>query len=306
MREQETTKYEYKHSSLKAIEESRIAFLKYYKKHDFLKKIVFVIGTLGMLFFLLFFQGLFPNLSAGVSIGLAIACVVLMLVYSTIVKKVINLKMSDYFKTFYRCTNEYTLSNNSAISDVILEEPGKISKEEFIENGIYKDIFEVGSRGLTSFKYKKMKAKVCDCAGQVRGDKKVTPAFVGKYLTSAAKYDGEKPIILYVKGKELPLPPTNIIDKKPVLNDDKMVIYTNFTNWKKVLTPKIMKKIDELKTNKLFVDFTICLKNKKQYVCMGYNDPLMIPPLENAFNPNPTMQYKKDLEKVLEIMEALQ
>ena len=67
--------------------------------------------------------------------------------------------------------------------NVILQEPGKISIDFFRQNNLYKDIIEVGSRGLTEFTYNKIPMQIVDCAGNVRADKRIKPVFVGKYLS---------------------------------------------------------------------------------------------------------------------------
>ena len=84
-----------------------------------------------------------------------------------------------------------------------------------------------------------------------------------------------------------------------------MVVYSNNKDWKKIANPSLIKLIDEIKTNKLLVDLSISVVNGMQFVAMGYDDPLMVPPFEQEFDSKPIEQYKKELSLVLKVMEAL-
>ena len=55
--------------------------------------------------------------------------------------------------------------------------------------------------------------------------------------------------------------------------------------------------------NKELVDLSISLQKGRVFVCMGYDDPLMVLPLQNQFDPKPTEIFKKDVVKVLKLIE---
>ena len=294
----------YPHEALENIENVRAGFYQKFKTHDTMKKVVFAVCFIGMIAGLVIGLRIGGKTMSFFTIGLPLIMLGIMLVYGVIVKRFMDSKMREFFKIYYKGINEYVLSNKD-IKDVMLCEPGKISKEEFINNKIYKDIFEVGSRGKTEFTYKKLHMYVADCAAQIKGNKRIYPVFVGKYLECPAKVKDVEPTIVYLKGTGTVLPPTNIDGMKVVLDNKTMVIYSNSKNWKTTISPKIIKLLEEIKTNKLLVDFTISVHNKKAYVCMGYDDPIMVPPFMSEFDPAANIQYKGELEKVLKVVEAL-
>jgi hypothetical protein len=146
---------------------------------------------------------------------------------------------------------------------------------------------------------------IVDCAGNVRAEKRVRPVFVGKMLRAKAVYKGEKPILVYLKGNERALPPTNVDNIKNVFEDQKMVIYSDYADWKKVLTGPVMKALEAIKVNKILVDVAISIYEEKVFVMMGYDDPLMILPLQSEFDSKPTEIYKGDITEVVKLVEAL-
>ena len=293
----------YPHEALEHIENVRVEFYKKFKLHDRLKKAVFAICFIGMIVGFL----LGTKIGDGgpfFTIGIPLILLGIMLVYGVVVKRYMDAKMREFFKIYYRGINEYVLGGKD-IKGVSLCEPGKISKEEFIANKIYKDIYDVGSRGKTEFTYKKFPMFVVDCAAQIKGNKRIYPVFVGKYLECPSKVKDEEPTIVYLKGTGTVLPPTNIEGLKVVLDNKVMTIYSNSKNWKAIISPKVIKLLEDIKTNKLLVDLTIGVHNKKAFICMGYDDPIMVPPFMGEFDPKPNIQYKGELEKVLKVVEAL-
>lgn len=297
----------YKSSYLQEIENARVEFFKRYSLHESLKRVVFFISIVVIIFCLLVLPSIWTNggsSALAIEFGVPMIFLALILVYSIIVKSMINKKMSEFFTLYYKNTYKFAL-DNKGVSDVVLEEPGKISLEDLVESDMYKDLFEVGSRGLVTFKNSSIPCSIVDCAGQIKGEKRILPVFVGKYVRSTCSYKGKDSIIIYLRGEGKPLPPTNIDGKKVVLDNKKMVVYTNSKDWKKVLSGKVMKAIESIKTNDLLVDLAISLRNGKAYVAMGYDDPLMVPPLQNALDEKPVTQFKEDLVDVLTLLKEL-
>lgn len=293
----------YPHAALENIENVRVEFYKKFKLHDRLKKAVFAVCFVGMI------VGFILGTKIGdggpfFTIGIPLILLGVMLVYGVIVKRFMDAKMREFFKIYYKGINDYVFDGKD-YKEVALCEPGKITKEEFIPNKIYKDIFEVGSRGKTTFTYKKLPMFICDCAAQIKGNKRIYPVFVGKYLECPSKVKDEEPTIVYLKGTGTVLPPTNIEGLKVVLDNKIMTIYSNSKNWKTTISPEVIKLLGAIKTNKLLVDLTIAVHGEKAYVCMGYDDPIMVPPFMNTFDASPDIQFKGELEKVLKVVEAL-
>ena len=124
-------------------------------------------------------------------------------------------------------------------------------------------------------------------------------------LRAKAKYEGDIPVFVYLKGNDRALPPTNMEGIENVQEDQQMVIYTNYKDWKKVLNPNTLKAISAIKTDKLLVDVAFSIYGGKLFVMMGYDDPLMVLPLQQEFDYKPTESYKKDMAVIAKAVEAL-
>ncbi len=302
--------FEYSDDSLKQIEENRKVFLSFYNKQKIIKWVVGII----CLVIVVCAWVLLPNIGKDsdgkqaswvmptmvITVALAL---VLTFTYSLLIKRVINRKMREYFTNYYQCVSDFTLKGKQ-FSNIQIQTPGKIEKIQFDENLLYKDVVDVGSRGLTDFDYNGLHLMVVEAAAQVKTDKRMLPVFVGKYLVGPASYDDANPIIIYIKGDKRALPPTNIDEIKNVLEDDKFLVYSNNANWKKVLTKDILSKIKKIKTGKQLIDVAISLHNGKIFVCLGYDDPTMVLPLEHGFDPSPMMEYKEELLEFCQLIEA--
>lgn len=303
--EVETTKYP--HASLQKVENEREVFWKSYKIHNTLKMIVMMICLVAIIIAFIVFPKVLsnnPSLQTGLTIVVAIAALGGTYGYSVYVRKKFDRKMKVYFDLYFNSVNDYVFGGND-FKEVELQNPGKITLDEFNECKLYKDVIEAGSRGLTKFKYKGLDMSIVDCAGNVKDEKRMRPVFVGKMLRAKASYKGENPVFVYLKGNERALPPTNMEEIKNVLEDQKMVVYSNYKDWKKVLTGPVMKAIEGIKVNKILVDLAVAIYNEKVYVMMGYDDPLMVLPLQNEFDAKPTEIYKKDMAAVVKVVEVL-
>lgn len=298
-------KVEYPHAALQKVEEERKAFWKSYKTHNTIKMFVMMICLVAVIVAFIVFPQILPkNLQLGFTIGLAVIALGGTYGYSVFVRRKFDRKMKEYFDLYFNSCNEYVYGEKP-FENVELQSPGKITLDEFNECKLYKDVIESGSRGLTTFKYNNVEMSVVDCAGNVKAEKRMKPVFVGKMLRAKAKYLGEEPVFVYLKGNERALPPTNMEGIEGVLDNEKMVVYSNYKDWKKVLKPGVMKALDAIKTDKILVDLALAIYGGKVYVMMGYDDPLMVLPLQNTFDYKPTESYKKDMTFVCKLVEEL-
>ncbi len=310
LHEKTVESFEYSDDSLKQIEEDRKVFLANYKKQNIFKWIVGII----CLAIVVTTWILVPNLGTNdgvradwvmpIMITVIALCLLATFTYSVLLKKSLNKKTRSYFDAYYENMNKYVFEDSS-YSDVTLQKPGKIAPVEFTENQIYRDVIDVGSRGLTEFKYHDSLMMIVEAAAQVKTDKRMTPVFVGKYLVGPSSYTEEEPIIIYIKGDKRALPPTNVDALKNVYDENDVLIYSNNSNWKKAVSTKALNKIKKVKTGGQLVDVAISLISGKTYVCLGYDDPTMVLPLEHAFDPSPMMEFKEDLLEFCQIIEAL-
>ena len=297
----------YPHPSLQKVEEERQVFWNSYKLHNTLKMVVMIICLAAIIVAFIVFPKVLgdkPKLQTGLTITVAIVALAGTYGYSVFVRRKFDRKMKAYFDLYFRSVNEYVFGDKG-FSEVELQIPGKITLDEFNECKLYKDVAEAGSRGLTNFKYNKIEASIVDCAGNVKAEKRMRPVFVGKMVRAKASYEGETPVFVYLKGNERALPPTNLEEVKNVLEDQKMVVHSDYKDWKKVLNSGVMKALAAIKVDKILVDVAISIYGGKVYIMMGYDDPLMVLPLQQEFDSKPTEIYKDNMACIGKLLEAL-
>ena len=302
----EPAKPVYDSEELQNIEDERVLFLNKYRSGNRLKSILFFL----VMFLMVATFIIIPNVGQGASwqlptmISIAVVLLVGVLVYSYLTRKKMQQQMREYFSVFYGNMNQFVFSSKS-FDKVVFENPGKIEDHLFLDSNLYKDVLEVRSRGATTFEFEHKPMLVCDCAGSVKAYKRVQPIFVGKYLVTGNKYDGKEPIYIYIKGDQRALPPTNLEEVKVVKDDKVMSIYTNNSIWEKTLTPSVMKIVNSLKPNKELVDIAISIQPGTTYIALGYDDPLMVVPLDRQFDQGPVKIYKKDILKACQLSKEL-
>ena len=302
----EPVKPVYDSEELQAIEDERVKFLGEYRSGNRLKSIIFFI----VMFLMVGTFIIIPNVGQGaawqlpVMISVAVVLLGCVLGFSFLTRKKMTQKMRNYFSIFYGNMNKYVFGSKS-FDKVVFENPGKIEDHLFLDSNLYKDVLEVRSRGATTFEYEQKPILVCDCAGSVKTDKRVAPIFVGKYLVTGNKYEGKDPIYIYIKGDQRSLPPTNLEEVKVVKDDATMAIYSNDTKWEKTLNTKVMKIVHSMKPNKELVDIAISIQPGTTYIALGYDDPLMVIPLDRPFNQEPVKGYKKDVLKACQLAKEL-
>ena len=297
----------YNDKPLEDIEIEREKFFKTFRVQNTFKWVAAVICIGAIIFGFAGIPNILPDngkLAQGLSLGICIAAAAIMIIYSVVTKRMMNTKMRKYFNFYYKKVNENAF-DQEGFADAVLQEPGKIDLQFFRDCNLYKDVVDVGSRGLTEFTYHGIPMRIVDCAGNIKDDKRMRPVFVGKLLHCATKYLGEQSIVIYFKGDERALPPTNVSELKVIEDNEKYIIYSNSAEAKKVVKPAIKKMLDGIKMNKFLVDLSISMHDGKIFVLFGYDDPIMVLPLQYQFDPKPNEQFKKDLAEVLKVVEAL-
>jgi hypothetical protein len=297
---------QYPHEALKRVEDTRLVFWKSYKLHNTFKLIVMMVCLAAIIVAFIVLPNIIKNSSAqlGLTIGIAVLALGGTYGYSLFVRKKFERKMKEYFELYFNCCNEYVYGEKP-FSNAELQNPGKITLDEFNECGLYKDVLEAGSRGLTNFKYNDLEMSIVDCAGNVKAEKRMKPVFVGKMVRATAKYDGEYPVYVYIKGNERSLPPTNMEGVEAVQDGEKMVVYSNYKDWKKVLNGPVVKALEAIKTDKILVDVAFSIGKGKVFAMLGYDDPLMVLPLQQEFDYKPTEIYKENMGVICKVIEAL-
>jgi len=293
-------------SRLQKIEDVRVVLNDKYKKHSILKNVVVFAALLIVGFACLGVTNLVSDSKVGTALMviLVVLAIAGMLLYSTLIKKKMDKLMKNYLETYYKEMNEYTFED-SQYHDVELQKPAQLNKTQFDENLMFKDTVSVGSRGLTSLTYKDLPIMICDAASQYNNGKRLAVSFAGKYLFTKASYEKEEPIIIYLKGDERTLPPTNVEGYELVSDDDGILIWTNNKEWEKTINASFKKALKGIELNKYLVDVSLSVYSGRVFVCMGYDDALMVLPLQNSVRPAPYDSFKEDLKSVLKVVEVL-
>lgn len=297
-------------NNLKSIEEERQKFFKVVKKQNIIKWANSFLSIGLLVFAWIYFIGgkqwqNVPAVRYGCGISLTVVAVGLMIGYYVIVKKYNDKKMSEYLKLYYGAMNAYTFGNER-YKDVHGDIAAKIDHSDFLDSRAYKDVSQLSSRNVVSFLVDgKVKTKICDCAAQKSTVKRLEPLFIGKYIIADNTYTGNDEIIITLLGNSRSLPPNNLDVLPKVSSTKKQVIYTNNKNYESVVNSKVRQAIAQLVTNNVLVDCFISITKGKTYIGLGYDDCLMVVPLQQKFNPIPLECYKKDMQTIADIIVNL-
>jgi hypothetical protein len=298
----EPTSYAYNDPLLKNIEDARLAFYATYKKGNLIKWIVTAVVLAMIIAGWLVPTFAFANTNWGfyVTLGVVVVAIAILGIYSFLYKKKMDVAMKDYFAKYYEFNNKYVFGDK--VTDLTGTVDDKLDPEIFKAAGLYKDVIKVGSRETLHFNYQGQACVMSDCAGQIKGAKALQTVFVGKLLVVPNSYQGPD-CIIYLKGNKRALPPTTLEDYDVFEDSHTMVIYGS-AGVKRLLTRPVRQALAQVQTNDTLVDLAIAVKEGKTYFAMGYDDNLMVLPLEKAFNPAPTEELKADTALVFDIVDA--
>lgn len=298
----------YSDENLGKIEEHRKELFAVYKKQN-LWKWVFSLISISILVFA--FIGV-PNILPGedqntlrltLMIVLAAISLLMMFSYSFFLRRALNKKVRTYFDNVYTCLNAYHFDSPNVSVDTV-EVSKALSKVQFDEAHLYKNVLQVNSRNLVEVKYKNINVLIADAAGQINDGKRLRPIFVGKFIEAPFAYKDD-PIIVYAKGDKRSIAPTETDDMKLVYDDEKMAVYSNNSDWNKIVNAKFKEHLFKIKLDKTLIDIAISIRDGKVFFCLGYDDDLMILPLEKKFLERPNVEFKEDLYNVFDFIEYL-
>lgn len=304
----EQSSYEYTDDLLDNIEKARIAFYKEYKKFNGIKIAISVVGLAVIILFwilpnVLKWGGDNSMVPMVVSLSVAAGVLALLGVMSFLTRKANDKRVKTYFGVLYENLNRY-LFNGIPVENIQGKVEDKISKDEFAACGMYPGASSIGSRDNITFAYRDMDCALADAAAQKEAGKAMQTVFVGKYLRTANNFQGkEDGLVIYFRGNKRALPP-EILPKLNLLEKNKFYKIYGDPSDKKYLTPKIRSLLKEIHTNKVLVDVAIAIKPGKTYFALGYEDTLMVLPMQKPFNPGPTREYKEELAMFLELAYA--
>lgn len=304
----EQDSYEYADLKLDEIEKARKDFYKQYKKFNGWKVGISVAGLALIVLFwvlpnVLKWGGENSMVPMMISLGVAAGVLVLLGVMSFVMRKMNDKNIKSYFSVLYEHLNAY-LFGDLPVAAIQGTVDSKITKDEFLANGMYPKVASVGSRDNITFTYKDMDCALADAAAQKDAGKAMQTIFVGKYLRTANSFQGsEGGLVIYFRGNKRALPPEILPSLNQLEKNKAYAIYGDPSD-KKYITPKIRSMLKEIHTNKVLVDVAIAIKPGRTYFALGYEDSLMVLPMQKPFNPGPTQEYKQELAVFLELAYA--
>jgi hypothetical protein len=295
--------FTYDDPDLQAIETARVSFFAFYKKQNMIKWI-FTGGVLlviiGVWLAMTFLVKDNQTLSTVVILSVIGVVMVGFGVYSVMFRKKIDKAMKAYFAEYYEHNNHFVFGDQ--VTDLAGTVDDKLDAAVFNAAGLYKNVSKVGSRDCLHFNYKGKSVIMADAAGQTMGQKSLTTCFVGKFIGVPNTNDGPE-IIIYLKGNKRALPPTTL-DSYEVLEDSKTMVVYGPANGKKLLTHSVREALKAISTDAVLVDLAISVRKGMTYYAMGYEDSLMVLPMDKPFNPAPTMELKTNLHQVFALIDA--
>jgi|LAHS01.1.fsa_nt_gb hypothetical protein len=295
--------YTYDDPLLQGVEDSRSVFYKLYKKQNITKWIITAVSLVMILLGWLIptlITGLDQNVGFYITLGVLVVAVALLGIYSYVFKKQLEKAMKVYFLDYYSKTNAYVF--DSSVENLSGTVDDKLDEKVFKDSNLYKDVVKVGSRECLHFTRKGEAMLMADCAGQVKGQKSLQTIFVGKILTTPNAWQGGD-VIIYFKGNSRALPPTNLSGYEVYEDTKTMVIYGD-KDTRKLLSHPVRQALAAISTNDTFVDLAISIRNGTTYYLMGYEDNLMVLPLDKPFNPAPTSEFKADMTLIFALVDA--
>lgn len=297
--------YQYTSKDLADIETARNSFHHIYKKLNLIKWIITGVGLALVIAGWIVpsvISGIGANITMYISLGVTAVVLIALAVYSVLFRKKVDAAMKAYFKEYYDHTCHFVYPES--VEGLTGTVDDKLPQETFMESDIYKDVVKVGSRAYMTFTYRGKKALIADCAAQKKGEKALETLFVGKFL----KFEGitsKDELLVYLKGNKRALPPNTLHGRQLIEDSKSMVIYGS-GKARSLLTKKVREALAQFDTNKTFIDMALTVNEKGLFIAMGYEDDLMVLPLEKPFNPQPTIQNKEDIQKVLNLVDAFE
>ena len=297
------------------IEKARKSHVKFSKKWSHIKvgitlgAVALVIGTWLVIRF-----G-FPSageIAAYVSLGVAILSVVGIAVFGVFQKKKTVKSTEDYLTAYFDNSDAF-LFDGLPVENIQGGLKDKVTAEEFNAADLYgacskhEEPSNVGSRDSKTFEYEGMKCALADVGAEARNPKGFLTVFIGKYLRTENHLDvKDGGLFVYFKGNARATPPSFLFQKDANLIEDhkKYCVYGAKEN-KKLITPELRKAFKEIHTDNLLIDLAISFKSGKTYWALGYEDTLMVAPVDKPFDPVYLQKFKEHLTYILNLAKTL-
>ena len=147
---------------------------------------------------------------------------------------------------------------------------------------------------------------VFDCAASILVKNRPQPRFLGRmYVFDLEGIDLNLRGLFQLKGKEYSYPVDDLDGLKLIDGNEKYSFYVNDERVKEVLNTKLLSIVKKFKIDKTIIDVIVSLNNGKLFVGIDYADDFINVPTKESVNLKNIAKSKADLEKVIEIREAI-
>ena len=247
-----------------------------------------------------------------IGLALAVLTVVAICIYGILSKKKQVKSTEEYLASYFKECDEY-LFEGLPITNLQGGMKEKITDDEFNGSDLYgpcskhEEVSNIGSRDSLTFDYDGMKCALADVGAEARTPKGFLTVFIGKYLRTENHLSvDEGGLFVYIKGGPRSTPPSFLFQKdmEPIEDTKKYCIFGKKSN-KKLLTKEFRQAIKNIHTDNLLIDLAISFKSGKTYWAMGYEDTLMVAPVDKPFDPIYLTKYKEQLHSILELAKTL-
>ncbi len=284
------------------IEEARQSFMSCYKKQRLYNNIALVVVVALIIVAYVVLQAwLGQNYFA---IGAVAVILGLLFVYSRISRTKMEKSTKNYIRQYYSFMKEKVFPDDR-FPNSSMDFEKKLDLSVFTGAGILNNIYRINSRGVISFEYQHQNATICDMAAYTSADAKQSPSFLGKFLSVPLALNFSGRILVYLKPKVQGKGPDCLEDVKKVEETDRYTIYATDSSTLKVLPTNFIRLLETLEVDDLLVDATFSIRPDQTQVALSYTDALMVIPLQNAFDKDPSDRYAKNIQVTFALLDAL-
>ena len=241
-------------------------------------------------------------------IGWAVAGVslVAMLIYFFTTKKKQPEKGKKYISSVVKQMNDRAF-RDSAFSDMIFDEQQKITLEDLVGDGIYKDASGIRSRNVVKGIYNGHHFLYGEAALmriQTNRKQQTPPLFVGKYISMPNELDFNGRIIIVNKNAKQPVDLPNDIEDLEILEEkENFVVYgPKDMGFRKYLRKEIVASIETINLDAHLLNLNVVFWKGHSAAYLSYDDDLMSIPFEKAFD---HVAFEKSVDDAMVIFKAL-
>ena len=287
-----------------AIEEKRTAFAKQFNKQKIINGCV-----LGATLLAIILTYVFLLEKVVIALIIMVSAIVTAIVFSTLVKKKMDRFTNEYIEYFYSTQTKYVFNNNVNYIDVVSHPFEKLKPEEFVNAGFVLNVSHIGSRNTLYGQVSGLYFKAVDCVAKVTTNRITETAFLGKYFMIELDKEVNGKTLIYMGPQAQEGAGPNDLDGLDQVivpgQPSDVVVWSSNKQFKKILTPGVIKAIKAFEPNAYLEDICFSIKSNALYVAVSYTNDMMVLPLLNGYQIEPTYQYKEDTEKLAVLVKEL-